>query len=50
MIKQDRIALRAGHTQLIVGTPGRVYDLLSRRLIDSTFIGFLGLIEVEELI
>jgi len=46
--RQDRIELEQSH--IIVGTPGRVFDMLQRRLLSPTAIKILILDEADEML
>ena len=47
MVKQDCKSFRNGGIQLVVGTPGRVYDMLQRRAFRPEYILYLGLIDLD---
>lgn len=49
-VRENREALRRGHAQLVVGTPGRVLDLLEKRILDPTHVQVLILDEADEML
>jgi translation initiation factor 4A len=48
--KADRDALRNGGVQIVVGTPGRIKDLIEKKALRTDFIKIIVLDEADEML
>ena len=48
--KEDRNALREGGVHVVVGTPGRIKDLISRKSLRTDFLKIVVLDEADEML
>lgn len=49
-LKEEKEILRSGDIQVIVGTPGRVGDMLARGFIDLSYLKLFVLDEADDLL
>lgn len=47
IVRDDIQTLRDGGAQIVIGTPGRVYDMLSRGALRSTYLKLMILDEAD---